>query len=233
MAELFIHCYNDYAMLIRKRLLFRLGGDRMKKKILFIIAALLIVAVIAIGVYSAPIIADGYSMYKNAISETSIEVAVNNVRNDDSYIRFEDVPDRFVDEVLESEDKRFYSHGGIDFIATVRAMYHSIKEQSFAEGGSTITQQVAKNLYFSFDKKLERKVAEVFVAADLERVLAKDEILELYLNIVYFGEGCYGLKEAADHYYGVTPMSLSSKQISALVFTLKRPNDYNPNAYKH
>jgi membrane peptidoglycan carboxypeptidase len=205
----------------------------MKKKILLLLAVLLTAAVIGIGVYSAPIIADGYSMYQNAVRETSIEDAINNVRNDDSYIKFEVVPDEFIDEVLESEDKRFYSHIGFDFIATARALYHSIKEQSFAEGGSTITQQVAKNLYFSFEKKLERKVAEVFVAADLERILTKNEILELYLNIAYFGEGCYGLKEAANHYYSVTPASLSSKQISALVFTLKRPNDYNPNAYQH
>jgi membrane peptidoglycan carboxypeptidase len=215
------------------RLLLSLGGDHMKKKILFLAAMLLIAAVIVIGIYSAPIIANGYSMYKNAISEKSIEEAINKIRNDDSYLKFEDVPEGFVDEVLKSEDKRFYSHVGIDFIATARAMYQSIKERSYAEGGSTITQQVAKNIYFSFDKKLERKVAEVFVAADLEKTLTKNEILELYLNIVYFGEGCYGLEEAANHYYGATPASLSSIQISALVFTLKRPNDYNPNVYKH
>ena len=214
------------------RFLLKLGGEDMKKRILHPLAILLIVVAIAMGIFTVPIVINGYTMYKHAISEKSLEEAIRLVRNDDSYIKFEDMPDRFIEEVIKSEDKRFYSHTGIDFISIVRAMYHSIKEHSFAEGGSTITQQVAKNLYFSFDKKLERKVAEVFVAADLEKMLTKNEILELYLNISYFGEGCYGLKEAATHYYAITPASLSSQQVSALVFTLKRPNDYNPNVYK-
>jgi membrane peptidoglycan carboxypeptidase len=102
----------------------------------------------------------------------------------------------------------------------------------FEQGGSTITQQLAKNMYFSFEKKYERKVAELFVAFQLEKELTKDEILELYCNIAYYGEGCYGLKQAAEHYYGVDPLELSEVQIVALVWTLKSPNNYNPNAYK-
>ena len=94
------------------------------------------------------------------------------------------------------------------------------------EGGSTITQQLAKNLYFTFDKKLERKVAELFVAFQLEHMLTKDEILELYCNVVYFGEGCYGLQEASEHYYNISSDELSVEQASALAFTIKRPN-YN------
>lgn len=203
----------------------------MKKRALRVIAVLLIICVIAIGVFTVPIVKKGYSMYKNAISEASLVEVINKVRSDDSYIRLEDISDSFITEVIKSEDKRFYSHPGIDVIAISRALLHSIQELSWVEGGSTITQQVAKNLYFSFDKKLERKVAEVFVALNIEGTLEKDEILELYLNIAYFGEGCYGLKEAVAHYYGVSAGSLSSEQISALVFTLKRPNDYNPNAY--
>lgn len=214
------------------RLNYKEGAFKMKKKVLHSITLLLAIVIIAVGIYSAPIIETGYSMYKNAIAEKSLEEAINKVRSDDSYIELEDVSDRFVSEVLKSEDKRFYYHPGIDIIATIRAVYNNIREQSFAQGGSTITQQVAKNLYFSFDKKMERKVAEVFVVADLERMMTKDGILELYLNIAYFGEGCYGLKEAAEHYYNASPKSLSPEQVSALVFTLKSPNNYNPNVYE-
>jgi len=204
----------------------------MKKTILRFIGLVLIICIIGIGVYSAPIVATGYSMYKEAVSKTSLEEAVNKVKGSDNYIELKDISDEFAAKVVESEDKRFFEHKGVDIKAIIRAAYRSMREQSFAEGGSTITQQVGKNLYFSFDKKLERKVAEVFVAADLEKMLSKEEILELYLNISYFGEGCYGVKEAAKHYYGVSPKSLSSEQTAALVFTLKRPNDYNPNAYQ-
>ena len=203
----------------------------MKRKILRAITILLFFGIVAMGILAAPIATSGYSMYKNAISETSLQEAIDKVRNNDSYIKLEDVPENFAAAVVQSEDKRFYKHGAIDMISIGRAVYHNVKELSFAEGGSTITQQLAKNLYFSFDKKLERKVAEVFVASDMEQLLTKDEILELYLNVAYFGEGCYGLKEAANHYYDSTPMDLSSQQVAALVFTLKSPNYYNPNAY--
>lgn len=204
----------------------------MKKKIVLSLKTMLLICTIAAGIFMAPIISTGYSMYQDAVKETTLEEAVNKVRASENYIELEDVSDMFVSEVLKSEDKRFYDHPGIDFLATGRAMYNNLKEGSFVQGGSTITQQLAKNLYFSFDKKLERKVAEVFVAADLEKILTKDEILELYLNIAYFGEGCYGLQEASNHYYGVTPKSLSTEQVSSLVFTLKSPNNYNPNVYQ-
>lgn len=202
----------------------------MKNIILRFIAILLTACIVATVIYAVPIITAGYSMYKSAVNEKSLEEAIQQVQDDNSYIKIEDIPDSFISEVIKSEDKRFYEHAGVDPIAITRAFYRSMRERSYAEGGSTITQQVAKNLYFSFEKKLERKVAEVFVAAKLEGMLTKDEILEIYLNVAYFGEGCYGLKEAAKHYYGVTPKQLSPEQISALVITLKRPNDYNPNA---
>lgn len=204
----------------------------MKKIFLRLVSMLLVICVVAAAAFVAPILKSGYTMYKDAVSEKSIVQVVNEARNKEGYIKLEDVSKSFAAAVVESEDRRFYDHGPVDFIAIVRAMYHSVKERSFVEGGSTITQQVAKNLYFSFDKKLERKVAEAFMATDLEKLLTKDEILELYINIAYFGEGCYGIKDAAKHYYGSTPASLNDKQIAALVFTLKRPNDYNPNAYR-
>lgn len=204
----------------------------MKRKFLRSITILLFFGIVAMGIFAAPIVTSGYSMYKNAVSEISLEEAIHKVRNEESYIKLEDVPEHFAAAVVQSEDKRFYQHGAVDVVSIGRAVYHNVKELSFAEGGSTITQQLAKNLYFSFDKKLERKVAEVFVASDLEKLLTKDEILELYLNVAYFGEGCYGLKEAANHYYDSVPMELSSQQVAALVFTLKSPNNYNPNVYQ-
>jgi len=190
------------------------------------------IAVVGIGIKSTPIAIEGYKMYKDAVKETSLNTAIAAARNDEAYVTIDQISDSFLEEVIESEDKRFYSHKGIDLVATARAMLHNVEAGSFLEGGSTITQQLAKNLYFSFEKQYERKVAELFVAMDIERMLSKDEILELYCNIAYFGEGCYGVKEAADHYYGVEAADLSNEQADALVWTLKSPNNYNPNVYE-
>ena len=205
----------------------------MKRKVISrILLVVVILAVVGIGMKVAPIVDEGYKMYTAAVEEASLKEAITAVKSDKDYVTIDQISDSFLEEVIESEDRRFYSHGGIDLYATARAMFHNIKAGRFVEGGSTITQQLAKNLYFSFEKKYERKVAELFVAMDIEKMLNKDEILELYCIIAYFGEGCYGLQEAANYYYGVEAADLSNEQADALVWTLKSPNRYNPNVYE-
>lgn len=174
----------------------------------------------------------GYKMYKSAIIKESIYEKIKNIKSKGNYITIDRINEEFKSQLLKSEDRRFYYHFGLDPIAVVRAIKNNIKARRFVQGGSTITQQLAKNMYFSFDKKLERKVAELFVAFQLERILTKDEILELYCNIVCYGQGCYGIKEASMHYYGVMPIELTKEQITALVFTIKCPDKYNPNVYQ-
>lgn len=180
-----------------------------------------------------PIIVGGYEMYKEAITTQSLEDKINEIKEDDSYISLQNISPEFLDLIIQSEDHRFYSHPGIDLIATTRAMYNNLKAHAFVQGGSTITQQLAKNMYFPFEKKYERKIAELLVAFDLEKTLSKDEILELYCNVIYFGEGCYGLNEATEHYYSVAPDELSTSQSVALIKTIKSPNNFNPNALAH
>ncbi len=202
------------------------------KKVRISILVLALIGLIAGIIKISPIVVTGYEMYKTAIETMSISDKVEEIRQDENYITFDEIPEEYIKQVLKSEDKRFYYHLGFDPISTTRAMANNIMAGRFEQGGSTITQQLAKNMYFSFEKKYERKVAELFVAFQLEKELTKDEILELYCNIAYYGEGCYGLKQAAEHYYGVDPLELSEVQIVALVWTLKSPNNYNPNAYK-
>lgn len=202
------------------------------KKVRISILVLALIGLIAGIIKISPIVVTGYEMYKTAIETMSISDKVEEIRQDENYITFDEIPEEYINQVLKSEDRRFYYHLGFDPISTTRAMANNIMAGRFEQGGSTITQQLAKNMYFSFEKKYERKVAELFVAFQLEKELTKDEILELYCNIAYYGEGCYGLKQAAEHYYGVDPLELSEVQIVALVWTLKSPNNYNPNAYK-
>ncbi len=207
----------------------------MKKLTLMILKNMTIIFVYTICMYGftevRSIVAEGYDMYRNAVSLDSISNRIEDLKQDDSYITIDKISEEFKKKIIQSEDRRFYYHFGVDPIAMGRATMHNIQERSFVEGGSTITQQLAKNLYFTFDKKLERKVAELFVAFQLEHMLTKDEILELYCNVVYFGEGCYGLQEASEHYYHISSDKLSDEQAWALVFTIKSPNYYNPNVY--
>lgn len=204
----------------------------MKRKVISrILLVVAILAIVVTGIKITPVVTEGYKMYKEAVEKTSLQAAVEAVKSDTDYITIDQISHSFLEEVIESEDRRFYSHGGIDLFSTARAIVRNIQAGRLVEGGSTITQQLAKNLYFSFEKKYERKVAELFVAIDIEKMFSKEEILELYCNIAYFGEGCYGLKEAANHYYGVEAADLSNEQADALVWTLKSPNYYNPNVY--
>ncbi|SHO43882.1 biosynthetic peptidoglycan transglycosylase [Anaerocolumna xylanovorans] len=202
----------------------------MKNRIFKIsVLALIIISFIAGIVKVSPTIYTGYEMYKTATKAVSISDKIMELKQKENYITFDEIPEEYKKQVIKSEDKRFYYHVGIDPIATARAVVNDVIAGSFVQGGSTITQQLAKNMYFSFEKKYERKIAELFVAFQLEKKLTKDEILELYCNIAYYGEGCYGLKQAANHYYGVNPLALSKTQINALVWTIKSPNNYNPN----
>lgn len=190
-----------------------------------VILSILTVTVV-IGHYAV----SGYRMYQDAVFVQSVEEKTGQIRNRDDYIAFDDISETFLDELLYREDRNFYSHSGVDLVAIARAAWHDLQAGRYVEGGSTITQQLAKNLYFSNEKELERKVAELFVAFELERSFTKEEILELYCNVVNFGEGCYGIGEAAEHYYGVSAADLNEEQAQALVYTLKCPGYYNPNA---
>lgn len=203
----------------------------MKKilKSMVLVCLLIFLTIFTIKIY--PVIRGGYDMYRKSSDTVSLDKTIAEIQSSDNYVKLDEVSEEFIKDLIKSEDKRFYSHNGFDPLATARALFNDIRLGYFAQGGSTITQQLAKNIYFSFDKKLERKVAELFAAFDIERSLTKDQILELYINIIYFGEGCYGIKEASYHYYGVSPRDLTSEQVAALVWTIKSPNNYNPNAY--
>ena len=163
----------------------------MKKflKILFFLSLIILsIAVIFIG--------NGYSMYKKAIDSISLEEKVAEIQNKENYTKFSELPQMYVNAVISVEDKRFYKHNGIDIIAIGRAAINDIKEMSFVEGGSTITQQLAKNMYFTQEKKIERKIAEVFMAWQIEQQYTKEEIFELYVNSIYFGDGYYTIQDA-------------------------------------
>ena len=170
----------------------------------------------------------GYQIYQDKIQEQSLSERVNQLKSKEDYVTLDQISPIYKEAVLESEDRRFYQHGPVDYYGLARAMLPNLTTFSFKEGGSTITQQLSKNLCLSFEKDLSRKFAEVFIARDLEKMYSKDEILEMYLNITYLGEGNYGIQAASQYYYHIDAIDLNKQQSDILVKTLKRPSVYNP-----
>lgn len=174
----------------------------------------------------------GYITYQAATNEVSIEEKIDEIKSQDNYTKIEDVSDYYKDAVIAVEDHRFYKHKGIDLISTFGALFSNIKTQSLGMGGSTITQQLAKNMYFSQKKEFTRKVAELFVAIDLEKKLTKDEILELYVNIIYFGDGYYGIENACEGYYDKKANELTLEEAIMLAGLPAAPSVYSPTVNK-
>ncbi len=126
------------------------------------------------------------------------------------------------------EDKRFYTHTGVDTKGLFRALFNNIKSFSFKEGASTITQQLVKNTHLSSEKTLTRKLAEVKLSKQLEKRYSKDEILEKYLNTIYFGNGCYGITDASLYYFSKSPENLDINESAMLAAIIKAPSNYSP-----
>lgn len=145
-----------------------------------------------------------------------------------NYTTIDNIPDDLKNAVVATEDRRFYEHGGFDFISIGRALYTDIKERKFKEGGSTITQQLAKNLFLSNDKTIKRKFKEIFLTMELERRYTKKQILEMYLNVIYYGSNTYGVENASKRYFNKDLKSLSLAECAILAGIPQSPNNYNP-----
>lgn len=143
-------------------------------------------------------------------------------------VKIDKIPEHLKDAFIAVEDVRFYEHAGVDPKGIMRAVIANITNKGVSEGGSTITQQLAKNAYLTQDRTLKRKVQEVFLALQLERKYTKDEILELYLNQIYFGQGAYGVQAAAKTYFGKNVEELDLNECAMLAGIPKSPNYFSP-----
>lgn len=145
-----------------------------------------------------------------------------------SYIRFDSIPHAFVDALIATEDQKFYDHWGVNLERIVKAMVKNVMSMNLAkEGASTITQQLARNLYLSQEVTVTRKLREQFTAVQIERTYTKNEIVEMYANAVYFGHGAYGIQVASEIYFGKQPIDLTVDECAYLVGVLKAPENYD------
>ncbi|HEY8419320.1 MAG TPA: transglycosylase domain-containing protein [Clostridia bacterium] len=143
-------------------------------------------------------------------------------------VRLKELPDYVPKAFIAIEDKRFYKHKGIDYIRVMGALFKDLKSFSFKEGASTISQQLVKNTHLSNERTLKRKLKELRITKQLEKQYSKDEILEKYLNIIYFGNGLYGIDSAAKTYFSAPAKNLNIAQAAALAAIINSPAKYNP-----
>ena len=188
-------------------------------KLLLIFIFLLIAFVLVIGL--------SYLKYRTAINELSLDDAISKVKSIDNYTKFEDISKDYVDAVVAVEDHRFYDHKGVDFVSLIHSIYVNFRSKSLDYGASTITQQLARNMYFTQEKSPFRKIAEIFVANNIEKKYSKEEILELYFNIIYFGNGYYGIYDASYGFFGKAPKDLNYYEATYLAGLPNAPSVYS------
>ncbi len=140
----------------------------------------------------------------------------------------EDIPDHFKDAIIAVEDRKFYSHWGVDMFGILRATVRNLRAGRIVQGASTITQQLVRNLFIMFDVSMSRKIKEGILAIKIERTYSKDEILEMYLNQIYFGSGAYGVEAAAREFFGKSAADLTLSESALLAGIPKNPRDYSP-----
>lgn len=146
----------------------------------------------------------------------------------EKFVPYDKIPDLLKKGIIATEDRRYYDHGAVDIIGVARAFITNSMAGETLEGGSTIAQQTVKNIFLSNDRTMTRKLEELALAVQLERNYSKEEILELYLNTIYFGHGAYGVGEAGRVYFGKEPGALDLSQCAMLAGLPQAPSAYDP-----
>ena len=192
------------------------------KRLLWLV---LVVLVIVAGVQ----IKGGYDKYQLALADRPLAEVIEELQDKENYTQYRDVPEIYYKALVAVEDRRFYKHNGFDIIGSARAIYNDIKAWELLEGGSTISQQLAKNLYFPQDNTLRRKIAEIFMAMKIEREYEKEDVLEFYVNGIYYGSGYYSIYDASVGYFGKAPKEMTDYECTLLVGIPNAPSVYSLN----
>lgn len=156
------------------------------------------------------------------------QISVLKGEKDVYYLPYDEIPTNVTAAIVSIEDKKFYKHGGVDYKAIMRAVFAMLKNGEVTQGGSTITQQLARNVFISQERTWQRKMEEIFIALRLEKKYTKNEILEFYLNNIYFANGYYGIQAASKGYFNVTVDQLDLSQVAFLCAIPNSPSRYDP-----
>ncbi len=210
------------------------------KKLLGIILTLASVAAIAAATGYAvfALVSKGAKLDESKLTDYSRTITVCDARGDEiadasleakrGSVSVKQLKEYTVNAFIASEDREFYRHRGLNYKRMIKALIADVTSRSFSQGASTISQQLIKNTHLTGDKTIKRKLTEIKLTKTLERWYSKDEILEMYLNTIYFGHNCYGLEGAARFYFGVPAEELTLSQSAALAGLIASPNNYSP-----
>lgn len=207
------------------------------KKIFVAGTLLALIAVLAATAYFFVVTADAKldsgkltqaGNYAEVLDADGEKVAEVSFLGADKKVKLEDIPDSAKYAFIAAEDKKFYRHSGLDYARMLKATVKNIGARSFKQGASTISQQLIKNTHLTNEKTLERKLKEIRLTKQLEKKFTKDEILEAYLNTIYFGHNCYGIAGAADYYFGKSVQELTPAESATLAAVIRSPSRYSP-----
>jgi penicillin-binding protein 1A len=157
-----------------------------------------------------------------------MEETVKSLRSDTDWVTLQKIPDHTRKALLAIEDHDFYKHGALDYVGIARAAFANLKAGEVQQGGSTLTQQMVKNVFLSSEQTFTRKAEEAILATRVEQKYSKDEILEMYFNTTYFGAGAYGIRDAARKYFGKEPGKLTLPESAMLAAMPYAPSALNP-----
>lgn len=188
-----------------------------------IITTLLVLGLVIVGLF----LYHGHQQYEEIQQQADITYLVQQVQEDENFVSYNQLPENLVNATVSIEDRRYFEHGGVDYIGLLRALVSQFNNDFLKSGGSTITQQTAKNLYSRFDSDfLGWKGAELFFARELEKNYSKEEIFAIYVNIINYGDNNQGIYEASWNYFGVDVSELNLAQCSILAGIPQSPSNY-------
>lgn len=164
-------------------------------------------------------------------AEGGIIAELKNERNI-RYLTFDEIPESVKDAFVSVEDKRFYKHNGVDFFALTRAVAKLVNKDAITQGGSTITQQLARNIFLTHEVSWQRKVKEMFIAWEIEKTYTKDQILEFYVNNIFYANNCYGIESASHKYFGKPTAECSISEVAFLCSIPNSPSRFDPLDHK-
>lgn len=194
----------------------------LKKFCKFLLGLILVLALGVCGLFFGK----GYLNYSSLTAEKSVDTCVQEVMSKSTYVSHDEIADDLFRATVAIEDRRFYDHGGVDYIGLARAVVSQFDDNLLTSGGSTITQQLAKNLYGQFNSGIGWKSTEYYIAKYLEKHYSKSDILTLYVNVINYGNNYTGIYEASIGYFGVTPENLTTAQCTILAGIPQSPSNY-------
>jgi len=194
----------------------------------FILYIAITIIVIGMYIYAKSLPKIDINSVNNVTIYDDMEQVIFSGNGNKEWINLENISPYLIDATLSTEDKRFYNHSGFDFLRIIKSIYVNIATKNLSQGASTITQQLARNLFSNFDKTWERKLKEAWYAFRLEINYSKDEILEAYLNTINYGNGVLGIENASYYYFNKSAKDLTLSEASMLAGIPKAPNVYSP-----